>query len=363
MTDSTRVLVVDDNEINAMLAEQLIKAFSLECITVDSGEKAIEAVRNNTFAFVLMDHIMPGMDGVEATGIIKSFSDVPIYAMTGDLTAEVAAEFNKAGAVSAISKPLNARDFLKIISDCVPKGRYEFDPAIFEAPVNSGMNGDNSEGAILRSYLSAVSGLDYEKGLRNALGNEKSYLRLLKASAGNIREYVVILEDYLRSAEPSQLKLASHSLKTVFANIGVESLLRESEKVEAIATDILKDSADDNAILSFDERYQDMMNDYISHVMNLALELEDALSAYENAAASVSGTVDYSVPEVELSEEDLAEVMEYTLSALERFEIDYLLEGLEHLKKARCGEERKKIEAAIEAANNFDYDTVREYIS
>ena len=60
-----------------------------------------------------------------------------------------------------------------------------------------------------------------------------------------------------------------------------------------------------------------------------------------------------------LSQEELKEVREYTEAAIEKFEIDYILEGLNILKDAFCGEARRKTKTAIEAAGALDYATVK----
>lgn len=365
MTDEYKVLIVDDNEINAMLASELIESFGLATVVADSGTAAIGCVREQEFAFILMDHIMPGMNGVEATGIIHGMSNVPIFAMTGDLTEKVAAEFAAAGAQSAISKPLKPQELYKIVTECVPEGKYTVNPCIF-----NGTSAENEQPAgdedgrkdTLRSFMGTVTGLDFTRGLSNAMGNEAGYLRLLKAASGNIRQYVTILSEYLATADPDKLKLASHSLKTVFANIGFENLRRESEIIETKAGELLNRAEATGAIATFDEEHQERINDYISHTMNAALELEDAIAGYSQATRKPEEEPNYNVIESPLSEEDMAQAIEYTYNALKRFEIDYLVEGLGILSKATAGEDRKKIEAAIEATNEFKYDVVKQIL-
>lgn len=363
VADEYKVLIVDDNEINAMLAAELIEAFGLSTVVADSGTAAIGCVREQEFAFVLMDHIMPGMNGVEATGIIHGMSNVPIYAMTGDLTEKVAAEFAAAGAQHAISKPLKPQELYKIVTECVPEGNYTVNKNMLNDSIGETlMNLSDEDGRkdTLRSFMGTVTGLDYTRGLSNSMGNETGYLRLLKASSNNIRQYVTILHDYLVTAEPDKLKLASHSLKTVFANIGFEQLRRESEVIEAKAGELLNRAEATGSIAVFDEEHQERINEYITHTMNAALELDDALAGYEQATRRPEDEEDYNTIEEPLNVDDMTEVIEYTENALKRFELDYLIEGLTILAKASAGEERKKIKAAIDAANDFKYDDVRD---
>ena len=360
MADEIRVLIVDDNEINGMLAAQLVQAFGLATVVAPSGEKAVELADREEYAFILMDHIMPGMDGVETTSIIRSRHAYPVYAMTGDLTVKTAAAFKEAGATESISKPLKPVELLKIIRECVPEGCYTVPAEVAASEHMAAAAELPPETAVLKSCMSTVNGLDVEAGLKNSLGNSANYLHLLKAASSNIRQYVNILREYMETAEPQRLKLAAHSLKSVFANIGIEFLRKESEKVESIASELLEETDKAGGIASFDFELQNRMNEYISHTMNAALELEAAIEAYEKVCDDIDGQAESDTGVQALSVEDMTEVVDYVRTAFRRYEIDYILEGLEYLKKASVAEERAKIKEAINLANAFEYDRALE---
>lgn len=69
-----RVLIVDDAEINLKVASGLMQPYNMELITADSGPSAINKIRFQNIDLVFMDHMMPEMDGVEATRIIRSMN-------------------------------------------------------------------------------------------------------------------------------------------------------------------------------------------------------------------------------------------------------------------------------------------------
>lgn len=358
MSDSRKVLIVDDNEINGMLAAELLGAFSLETVVASSGEEAIRKAKEGRYSFVLMDHVMPGMSGVEATSAIRDFSDMPIYAMTGELTDEVIAAFKKAGAQGYIHKPLKPKEIYDVVRENLSESEYTMNGEI-QAMLAPEKVEDGGEESTLKKYLSRIEGIDYESGMINSMNKEENYLRLLKVAATNIRQYTAILSEYLKSAEPEVLKLASHSLKTVFANIGIEKLRMESEKMESHACALIKEAELNNTIANFGEEHQNDIADYISDTMKAALELEDALEAYMSEVST--GPEDYSEPEEKLSDEDFIKAIQYTRDAFSRFEIDFILEGLEALKKSMVHEKRKKIEAAIDAASGFMYEDALRY--
>ena len=361
MTEKYMALIVDDNDVNATITAEMLNSFELEGSIAVSGTEAIRMIRENRYAFVLMDYIMPEMNGIEATRRIREFSEVPIYAMTGDREGEVAAEFCSAGANSAISKPPRLNELIRIIRGHVPEGFYRIEEGMLNGAEESygKKYGLDSEISRVKMFMSMISGLNIVKGLSNAGGNVESYIRLIRAASGDIRDYMKELSDYLKTGDPTMLKHASHCLKIVFSNIGFEELTSESERIEVRATDLLNDAEINNTIPSFNAGHQEIVTEYISHTMTAILQLDDALESYMKSLEESGPEADYSRPEHPLSEEEMKEVRKYTSEALDKFEIDYILEGLNILKDALCGDERKKIEAAIEAAGALDYVTVR----
>lgn len=87
---TVHILVVDDNEINRMLAKKLLHKFNFNVVTVDSGLKAIELLKAKNFDIVLMDIHMPGMSGYETAQTLRKmddiyFKEVPIIALTASI--------------------------------------------------------------------------------------------------------------------------------------------------------------------------------------------------------------------------------------------------------------------------------------
>lgn len=86
----------------------------LECEIVDNGEAAVEKVRENSYDVVLMDIHMPGISGLEATKIIRTFDkELTIFALTAVTLEDKMHEFDEAGFDDIISKPFKQEDFEK----------------------------------------------------------------------------------------------------------------------------------------------------------------------------------------------------------------------------------------------------------
>ncbi|MDR0732349.1 MAG: response regulator [Treponema sp.] len=127
ITGGIRVLVVDDVEINLDVARGLLEPYGLAVDTVLSGKEAIEKIRRGEprYGLVLMDHMMPGMDGIEAVRIIRNEIDsdyarnVPIVALTANALAGNEEMFLNNGFTGYISKPIDIRLLDEILKKCV----------------------------------------------------------------------------------------------------------------------------------------------------------------------------------------------------------------------------------------------------
>jgi len=109
-----KILVVEDNKINQMITKKILNKMSLSCDIVDNGEDAVERVKQNRYDVVLMDIHMPGISGLEATKIIRTFDkELTIFALTAVTLEDKMHEFDEAGFNDIISKPFKQDDFEK----------------------------------------------------------------------------------------------------------------------------------------------------------------------------------------------------------------------------------------------------------
>jgi len=106
-----RVMVVDDMETNLYVAVGLLKPYGLRIDTVQSGDDVLRIInKGNSFDVIFMDHMMPGMDGVETTAQLRALGyDKPIVALTANALTGQAEEFLRNGFDDYISKPVDVR--------------------------------------------------------------------------------------------------------------------------------------------------------------------------------------------------------------------------------------------------------------
>jgi len=126
------VLIVDDVETNILVAEGLISLYGIKIESADSGPGAIEKIKNGSvYDIVFMDHMMPKMDGIEATSIIRSMGyERPIVALTANAVVGQADIFLKNGFDDFISKPLDIRLLDAVLNKLI---RDKQPPEVLEA--------------------------------------------------------------------------------------------------------------------------------------------------------------------------------------------------------------------------------------
>ncbi|MDR2761148.1 MAG: response regulator [Planctomycetaceae bacterium] len=106
-----KILVVDDNITNLKVAQGLLSPFNLQVETCTSGEAAIELVEKGGYDLIFMDHLMPGMDGLETTRRIRMLPNqdqTPIIALTANSTHDNIATFFDHGMNDYLSKPIDS---------------------------------------------------------------------------------------------------------------------------------------------------------------------------------------------------------------------------------------------------------------
>ncbi|MBS1984781.1 MAG: response regulator [Bdellovibrionales bacterium] len=116
---SKRILVVDDHPINRRIIEFILKKQKVDFVLAESGEQAIDILKEQPIALVFMDIQMPGMDGIETTQKIRAGNSppekLPIVAMTANALKGDRERFLAAGMQDYISKPFKEDDLMNLI--------------------------------------------------------------------------------------------------------------------------------------------------------------------------------------------------------------------------------------------------------
>jgi CheY-like chemotaxis protein len=120
-----RILIVDDVSINLLVAEGLLAPYEMQIDCCISGAEAISLIEKNHYDLILMDHLMPEMNGIETTAKIRTLEKegrkIPIVALTADAIIGMKEMFLENGFDDYLSKPIEISTMNAIIKKWVPK--------------------------------------------------------------------------------------------------------------------------------------------------------------------------------------------------------------------------------------------------
>ncbi len=114
-----KILIVEDNPINLEMATALLEASGFFVIDAGTAEEGIKLARVEFPDLILMDISLPGMDGLEATGVLKqdpTTKDIPVLAMTAHAMRGDEEKAVAAGCSGYITKPIDTREFPKAVA-------------------------------------------------------------------------------------------------------------------------------------------------------------------------------------------------------------------------------------------------------
>lgn len=293
-----KVLIVDDNEINREVAAGLMRPYHMQILTVDSGRAAIEALKSKDIHLVFMDHMMPEMDGVETTHIIREMKDsyykkLPIVALTANAISGVKEMFINAGFSDFMAKPIELSVLDRMLKNWLP------DKLLQKPTAETVMN--DVKPAPVTNIAGAL--FSPEKGMYYTGGDEEAYRGILATYVKTGKEKLDYIGRLYEQKDWTNYVIEVHALKSSSLMIGAEVLSELAKKLELAgkAGDYQTVTENEEELIrlysevvdecrlylkAFDETdkdlYQaDMLENDIQEVYSFKLELEESmLSVY-----------------------------------------------------------------------------------
>ena len=215
------VLVVDDVKSNLFVARGLLTPYGLQIDVIDSGVQAVEKIKDgNVYDIIFMDHMMPVMDGIEATRIIRGTGyNGPIIALTANALVGQAEMFMQNGFDGFIPKPIDSRKLNAVLNEFIRDRKpAEIVDAARREQLQKGVKGKESPAEMKRklSELEKFFLIDAVDAVKKL---EEAYAKI-NAPGG---EY---MESY---------KITVHGMKSALANIGETGLAETAGRLEQAA--------------------------------------------------------------------------------------------------------------------------------
>jgi len=224
------VLVVDDVGTNLKVAQGLLAPYKMQVDICKSGQDAIQAVTDIRYDLVFMDHKMPGMDGTEATALIREkgdedpyYENLPIIALTANAVSGAKEAFLKSGFNDYLSKPIDTVRLNIVLERWIPKEKKK-----------QSLADDNNKVEIKNeaSVKIEIEGLNVEKGIFYSGGAEKAYLETLALFHKDGIEKIESINNSLNNDDLNLYTIHVHALKSASANIGAEALSKAAAILE-----------------------------------------------------------------------------------------------------------------------------------
>jgi len=270
-----KILIVDDIKTNLVVSEGLLQPYEMQIDLCKSGREAIEAVKSNRYDLVLMDHMMPTMNGIEATKRIRSLSDdayyqnLPIVALTANAISGVKKIFLDSGFNDFISKPIDIVKLNSIIEKWIPEEKHE-------RP--SKASSQNTEEVKKTGPELEIEGLDTAKGTTMTGGTTEGYIKMLGVFYKDSLEKIDEIKSTLKEGNVQMFTIYIHAMKNACVVIGSDVLSEAAHALELAGADNDLSFIDANS------------GAFLSNLQSLLDNIDKALSS--EGVAEQKGSVD-----------------------------------------------------------------------
>ena len=265
------VLIVDDNRMNLEVAKNLLKRAGIQPDLAISGMEAIEMIRRKFYHVVLLDHMMPKMDGIETLAKLKEESLLSkrtvVIALTANAIVGARERYLAAGFDDYLPKPIDSAELDEKLAEYLPK-----ELVTYRNPVNSGETVKQKEDSEIMEFpamdeqeeqvqdvseiLEKVEelGVSTKMGLGYCADDAEFYVGIMKDYAEAFSEKKQALETYYQEKNWKEYRTVIHSVKSASKTIGAEQLFEHARLLEDAA------AQENEAYLT--EKHENVLSEY-----------------------------------------------------------------------------------------------------
>lgn len=229
---SCHILVVDDNLVNLKVAKGLMKPYQFEISTAENGKIAVEMIKENKYDMVFMDHMMPIMDGIDATIAVRALEDeyfktLPIVALTANAIIGTREMFIKEGMNDFLAKPIKLTTLHEILAKWLPK----------EKQIQGADEAENpQETAQISEKSITIHCVDTALGVQRVGGDFDTYIDILDMYYKDGVKRASSIQSLFKEKQLKDYKIEVHALKSASASIGAVGLSERARALEEAAT-------------------------------------------------------------------------------------------------------------------------------
>ena len=213
---TVKILIVDDISTNLRVAKELMAPYAMHIHTCLSGSEALNLIGNNDYDLIFMDHMMPGMDGIETTAFIRAldsgdgyYTKLPIVALTANAVSGQREMFLEQGINDFLAKPIDVQELNKILEKWLPAEKRIESTQVRKTPEKT----EKTESIV-------IPGVDDATGLRNCGGTVSVYCNILEEYCQDAGSRLGQITDALAAGNTKLFTTLVHALKGASRSIG-----------------------------------------------------------------------------------------------------------------------------------------------
>ncbi|MCR5619614.1 MAG: PocR ligand-binding domain-containing protein [Lachnospiraceae bacterium] len=256
-----KVLIVEDNAVNLTVAVGLLEPFNMKISSAMSGKEAIRKIEEEHFDLILMDHMMPEMDGIETTRIIRrmypDYDEVPIIALTANAVRGVREMFISEGMNDFVPKPIELPVLAAKLRQWLPPEKIL--TMTSTVPTETVIIGNNF------ARVNTAPELDKDEALK-LLGSEKLFRQVIKEYLRILPEKAERIEKLYREENWPDYAVEIHGLKNASRQIGAGELMSLCEETENAVNARKLSSVHEShdKIVTMYKGYSDLLPEYLA---------------------------------------------------------------------------------------------------
>ena len=259
-----QALIVDDNEMNLLVVKNLLKKTQMQVTICQSGAECLELLTQFHYDIVLLDHMMPNMDGIETLHRAKEMQnslckDTPFIALTANAISGVREMYLEAGFDDYLSKPVNGKALEKMILKYLPE-------ALVTKKEAEAVTLKSEKKEIAAQETTAESMLNIPLGLSYNCDSEEMYKELLTMFIETWQEKKSQIEESFRLKDWKNYTIQVHALKSSSLSMGAEKLSDMAKQLEMAGKAIQKEEDTEMNLRFIAEKQEHLLELYLQTI-------------------------------------------------------------------------------------------------
>jgi len=256
VVNNAEILVVDDNDMNLKVASGLLKLYGITPDLAASGKESIKMASAKRYDLIFMDHMMPGMDGVEALNEMvrqELVYDTPVICLTANAVAGMREMYIQVGFNDYLSKPIEMKELEDILVKYLPADK------VTRTEGSSASVQKNNESLLISDKpldILSAAGFDTASGIEYSAGSEEFYIDMLKTFVQGYEEKSEEIKNDYEKDDIENYRIHVHALKSTAKMIGAKALAEEALAQETAAKENRTDDIN-NGFMQLMELYKE----------------------------------------------------------------------------------------------------------